>query len=58
MNKANGQGTVKFEGGFRYNGQLNDGKQHGFGEAVYPDGRRQKGTWRDGKLVKESEKIM
>jgi hypothetical protein len=54
MNRANGNGTVKFEGGFEYSGQLQDGKQNGLGTAKYPDGRTQTGFWKDGKLVKES----
>ncbi len=34
-----------------YQGQWENGKQHGKGEIIYPDGRKKKGIWINGKRV-------
>ena len=42
---------TKFPDGEKYVGGWKSDRQHGRGAYIYPDGRSDKGIWKDGKLV-------
>lgn len=48
QNLKRGSGTVSFEDGSTYTGQLKDGAPHGKGTMVYADGSRYVGGWKNG----------
>jgi len=41
----------------KYNGSYVEDKKHGYGEFEWPDGRRYKGQWSNGKQVKNENKM-
>ena len=45
--KINGQGTLWYADGDRYEGEWRDGKMHGRGTYTYADGDQYEGDWRD-----------
>ena len=44
-----GQGTMYYSNGERYDGKWTDNKPHGWGIYYWPDGRRYEGKWTDNK---------
>ncbi|XP_050678994.1 MORN repeat-containing protein 5-like isoform X3 [Leptidea sinapis] len=49
-----GYGTYTFHNGVIYEGELDDGMFHGFGELRYPSGETIKGKWKKGALVERT----
>jgi hypothetical protein len=48
QNLKRGSGTVKYDDGSTYTGQLKAGEPHGTGTMVYADGSKYVGKWKDG----------
>ena len=44
-----GQGTSTYPDGGKYEGEWEDGKQHGQGTYTYPNGSKYEGEWKDGR---------
>ena len=44
-----GSGILSWANGFRYEGELRDGRQHGYGTFTEASGERYEGEWRDGR---------
>ena len=47
----NGQGTIYYSNGARYEGECKDGKPHGQGTYFYANGGHYEGQWKGGKLL-------
>ena len=47
-----GQGTLCWPDGRKFQGQWKAGKQHGHGEYTDKDGKVSRGVWKDGKPVR------
>ena len=44
-----GRGVFEWSNGFRYEGELRDGKQYGYGTYMGANGERYEGGWREGR---------
>jgi len=44
--------TVTYPDGLKYTGELKDDKRHGQGTYTSPDGKIEKGIFKNGKLIK------
>jgi len=47
----NGQGTMVWADGKKYEGTWEDGMQHGQGRLTHSDGKVEEGEWEDGDLL-------
>ena len=47
----------KYDDGFEYQGEWQDGKKHGIGTYTYPDGSKYVGEWKDDKKHGEGTNI-
>ncbi len=45
-NCTNGEGTVIYSSGNKYQGNFKDGKKHGFGRFIWTSGSKYKGNWK------------
>ena len=48
-NYADGQRTITYDNGDKYEGEYKDGKRHGQGTYTFPDGKKYVGGWKDSK---------
>lgn len=48
-NYTNGQRTITYDNGDKYEGEIKDGKRHGQGKYTKPSGYMYEGEWKDGK---------
>ena len=48
IGKRNGQGTVTYSDGDKYEVEYKDGLQNGQGTRTFADGRKYVGEWKDG----------
>ena len=50
MKTISGKGTITYDSGDMYDGEIQDNKPHGVWKMTSKDGRVREGIWEDGKI--------